>query len=80
MKNDISLLMTNFFNVSVSTGVFLSGLKIAKIIPNHKKESLLKCTNYRPISLQLNLDKIVEKLSYNRIYDFLEKCKLINYL
>ena len=75
LKNDISLQLTNIFNLSFSTGVFPSGLKIAKVIPIHKKESKLKCSNYRPIPLLSNLDKI-EKLMHNRIYEFLEKYKL----
>ena len=53
-------------NLSFFTAVFLSGLKI------HKKESKLKCTNYRPILLLSNPGKILKKLIYNRIYDFLE--------
>ena len=66
--------------------MFSSELKIAdfselkssvKALPIHKKESKLKYSNYRPISLLPNLDKILEKLMYNRIYDFLEKYKLI---
>ena len=60
-----------------STGVFPSGLKLAKVIPIHKKESQLKCSSYSPISLLSNLDKILEKLMHNRIYKFLEKYKLI---
>ena len=48
------------------------------VIPIHKKESKLKCSNYyRPISRLSNLDKILEKLMHNRIYEFLEKYKLI---
>ena len=46
-KNDISLQLTNVLNLSFSTGVFLSGLKIAKVIPIHKKESKPKCSNYQ---------------------------------
>ena len=49
LKNDISLQLTNTFNLSFSSGVFPSGLKIAKVIPIHKRESRLKCSNYRPI-------------------------------
>ena len=75
LKNDVSLQLTNKFNLSFSTGAFPSGLKIAKVIPIHKKESKLKCSNYRPIPLLSNLDKI-EKLMHNRIYEFLEKYKL----
>ena len=63
--------MTNIFNLSFSTGVFPSGLKFAKVIPIHKKVSKLKCSNYRPISLLSNLDKILEKMVYNGFIIFL---------
>ena len=46
LKNDVSLQLTNKFNLSFSTGVFPSGLKIAEVIPIHKKESKLKWSNY----------------------------------
>ena len=49
---------------------------IFNLIPIHKKESKLKYSYHRPISLLSNLDKILEKLMYNKIYDFLEKSKL----
>ena len=67
----------NIFNLYFSTEVFPSGLKIAKVIPIHTKESKLKCLNYRPISLLSHLDKILEKPMHNRIYEFLVKYKLI---
>ena len=73
LKNDISLQLTNTFNLLFSKEVFSSGLKV---IPIHKKESKLRGSNYRPISLLSNLDKILEKLMHNRIYEFLEKYKL----
>ena len=57
---------------------FPSELNIAKIIPIHKKESQLKCSNYKPIFLLSNFHKILEKLMYNRAYDFLEKYKLMH--
>ena len=50
-----------------------------KVIPVHEKEYKLDLlqTNYRPISLLLNLDKISEKLMHNRLTDFLEKNNII---
>ena len=36
-------------------------------------------SNYRPISLFSNLDKIIEKLMYNSIIQFLEGNKIIYY-
>ncbi|XP_057294609.1 uncharacterized protein LOC130623135 [Hydractinia symbiolongicarpus] len=48
-------------------------LKVAKVIPIHKKGTKLLCNNYRPISLLPNLDNIFEKLIYQRVRNFLLK-------
>ena len=46
-------------------------------IPIFKKDSLLLCENYRPISLLPIFSKIFEKVIYERMYDFAEQNKLI---
>ena len=56
--------------MSFTSGVFPSALQIAKVVPVHKKDSKLDFSNYRPISLLSNLDKILEKLMYTRIFKF----------
>ena len=53
-----------------TSGIFPSALKLAKVIPVYKKDSKLDFSNYRPISLLSNLDKILEKLMYTRIVKF----------
>ena len=53
------------------TGVFLSVLKTAKVVPVFKKDSKLDCSNYCPISLLSNIEKILEKPMYKRLYTFL---------
>ena len=70
LKNDISAQLSDIFNVSFSTGVFPTILKIAKVVPIHKKQSKLAYSNYRPISLLSNLEKILEKLMYRRIFKY----------
>ena len=72
LKNDISPLLSDLFNLSFSTGIFPSILKTAKVIPIHKKLSMQCCNNYRPISILSNIDKILERLMYKRLYNFLE--------
>ena len=67
LKNDISSQLSEIFNISFSSGVFPSILKTAKVILVHKKDSKLDFSNYRPISLLSNVEKILEKLMYNRI-------------
>ena len=53
------------------TGVFSSVLKIAKVITVFKKDSKLDYSNYPPISLLSNIEKILEKLIYKRLHTFL---------
>ena len=77
LKHDISKPLSQIINLSFSTGIFPSNLKIAKVIPIYKKDSPLECNNYRPISLLSNIDKIFEKIMYSRIIKFLENSKCI---
>ena len=58
--------------MSFSTRQFTSVLKIAKVIPIYKKQSRVDYTNYRPISLLSNIEKIIEKLMYKRLSNFLD--------
>ena len=77
LKKDISKQLADLFNLSLSSGVFPSLLKIAKVVPVHKKDSKLDCCNYRPISLLSNTEKILEKLMYKRVYQFLTENNII---
>ena len=60
-----------------STGQFPSVLKIAKVIPIHKKQSKVDYANYRPIFLLSNIEKVIEKLIYKRLSIFLDINNLI---
>ena len=77
LKKEISHPLSIIFNISLSTGVHPDLLKIAKAIPIYKKGSKLYTNNYRPISLLSNLNKILEKLMFNRVYKFLEEHQCI---
>ena len=59
------------------TGVFPSVLKTAKVVPVFKKDSKLNYSNYRPISLLSNIEKILEKLMRKRLYAFLDYNNII---
>ena len=76
LKNDISQQLSDIFNVSFLTRQFSSVLKIAKVIPIHKKQSKVDYVNYRPISHLSNIEKI-EKLMYKRLSNFLDINNLI---
>ena len=66
--------------MSFLTGQFPSVLKIAKVIPIHKKRSKVDYAKYRPISLLSNIEKIIEKLLYKRQSNFLDINNLIHSL
>ena len=59
-------------------GVFPNCLKVAEVVPIFKKGDQSKATNYRPISLLSQFDKILEKIIYHRLIHFLEKYHLLN--
>ena len=63
--------LCEIINLSFLTGEFPDALKIAKVIPIFKSGSVVDVNNYRPISLLSIFDKIIEKLMYKQLYDFL---------
>ena len=69
--------MADLFNLSMKTGVFPTVLKIAKLVPVFKKDSRLDYSNYCPISLLSNIEKILEKLMYKRLNTFFDNKNII---
>ena len=54
--------LSDIINLSFKTGIYIEDLKKSKTIPIYKgKGSDLQCSNYRPISLLSNINKLVEK-------------------
>lgn len=72
LESEIAPILTKLINLSFKTGSHPLKLKIAKIISIFKKGSKLKASNYRPISLLSNINKIFEKIMYNRLFSFLD--------
>ena len=68
----ISPALTEVFNKSLMTGEFPIVMKLAEVVPLYKcKEHFLE-TNYRPISLLTTMSKVLEKIVYQRVYNFLQ--------
>ena len=72
-KKQLSIPLSQLINLSFNKGVFRSSLKLAKVIPIHKKGGTQDRNNYRPISLLSNLSNIIEKLIHKRLYSFLHQ-------
>ena len=62
--------LSEIINLSANQGVFQNLLKIANVIPIHKKDDKLGCNNYRLISLLSNISKIYEKGMHIRSTNF----------
>ena len=69
--------ITLIINQMLTTGIFPDKLKIAKIIPLHKKDEETLFTNYRPISLLPAISKIFEKVIFKQLYNFFQEKKLL---
>ena len=77
LKKEFSKPLSDMINMSFNQGVFPNILKIANVIPIHKKGDKLNCNNYRPISLLSNISKIFEKSMHTHLVNFLRKNKLL---
>jgi len=69
--------LTLLINDSLKIGNFPSLLKVAKIIPIHKKDSKATIGNYRPISLLNNISKVFEKYINSHLNEYLIKNNLL---
>ena len=57
--------------------VDLFNLSLSSVVTIYKKDSKLDCHNYYPISLLFYIEKILEKLMYKMIYQFLTESNII---
>ena len=77
LKCELSGPLQTIFNTSFLTGIVPEKFKMARVIPVFKKGSQTTLNNYRPILLLSIFNKLLEKLMYKRIVDFLDKTQLI---
>lgn len=65
-------------NRSLQNGTFPTCEKVAKITPLFKTGSHTNIDNYRPISVLNILSKVVERVFYNQLTNYLENNKLLS--
>ena len=61
--------LVHICNLSYSTGIFPSEMKIAKVIPLFKNGNKSDFSNYRPISLLSQFSKILENIYSTSVYN-----------
>ena len=67
ISNEISTPLSKIINISITTGAHPEKLKLVNAVPIFKKGSRLLVSNYRPISLLSNLNKMFEKIIYKSL-------------
>ena len=77
-KDYIDLPLSHIFNLCLSSGTFPLKMKLSSIKPIHKKNNINIISNYRPISILSKLSKILEKIIYNRLMQFIQNNNIIN--
>ena len=65
------------FNCSFSLGVVPDSFKTARVLPVFKKGSETSPNNYRPISLLSIFNRILERLMYKRLVNFIDKYNIL---
>lgn len=71
--NEIVDPLTLIINQSLTTGLFPNKLKIAKVIPLHKKDDDKFFKNYRPISILPSISKVLERIMHNQLHNYFQK-------
>ena len=66
------------FDQSLKSGIFPDKLKIAKFFPIYKSGKTYVLSNYRPISVLPCFSKILERIMYNRLYNYLNENEILN--
>jgi len=77
LANLISPSLTILVNNSLTTGVFPTMLKQARIIPIPKGGDMYDVNNYRPISILHVFSKIFEKIVHRQLINFLEQFNIL---
>ena len=67
----LSLPLCDLFNQSLSTGEFPEQWKLSHVTPIPKSGDLSLVSNYRPIALLSNIDKVFERAVFKHLYNHL---------
>ena len=62
--------LTDLFNLSITSSVFPSDWKIAKVSPLFKSGDLNNANNYRPISVLPTIARVFERLTFDQLYTY----------
>ena len=72
-------MITHIVNLSIKNQKFPNSWKQSKVIPLHKKEEVTNPKNYRPVSLLPILSKVLERVIFEQMINYLENNKLLHH-
>jgi hypothetical protein len=75
---EIAKPLTHIFNLTFENGIIPEKLKLAMVTPIFKANENNKFENYRPISVLSCFSKLLEKLMYNRLINFIDKNQILS--
>ena len=69
----------HIINLSLATGKIPDAMKLAKVVPIYKNSGPTEIMkNYRPVSLLPVLSKVLERIVYNQLFEYLVKHALLH--
>ena len=71
-------LLVYLFNSCIFRGIYPSALKTARVVPVFKDGNKNTVSNYRPISNLSSINKVFERLTYERLVSFISKYNIVN--
>ena len=74
----IAIVLSNLINTSFEFGIFPDVLKLGRLIALHKKGSTSDIGNYRPITILSSVSKVIERIMYFRLKDYLDAHELLS--
>ena len=78
IKAEILPAVTHVINLSISKRKFPTAWKKSKVVPLHKKEDPLNPKNYRPVAIIPILSKILERVIFNQVIEYLNTNNLLH--
>ena len=78
IAKEVSLCITLITNQTLSSGIFPSKLKTAKVIPIYKKDDKTLLKNYRPTSILPVVPEIIENVMHNQMMDYFTSNELFS--
>ena len=77
IKHSVKIPLAHISNLSFTSGSFPKELKVANIVPIFKADDEMVFTNYRPVSVLPVFSKLLERLMYNRLIDYINENQIL---